>query len=411
MEVEDMKRKLKELGRDEAGQTFILVLILLLLGGLMIAPLLGFMGTGLKAGQAYEKRMAELYAADAGVEDALWQIMTKPAGLPQAEDDPPMPPYSIADVNGKQVNLITITYIDETTYRIEATATSVDVGSSTTIESYVNILSFTDFMNNSITSKGPVTLKPGSQVWGDPNPDYGDVVYGEEPAPSQDQVDDGDVRPITEEELNAWPNADDLHLYYWPDVEGSEPFPYPDGTVIDVKDTDNIGPLYCEGDLDIKCTNEGEVAQLHYVEGNGTEEELGTVYVKGDLNIAGPKDYKLDLNYQTIFVEGEIDIGSNCTITGSGCIVALGDIFFSPKLESTPDDFVFVMSVDGWLQLNPGAPSSDFYGSLAGNVDVQLQPGKQLHWSGPPPELRYPGAEPSPKNVIKTIRTWEIDPH
>ncbi|GAI66124.1 unnamed protein product, partial [marine sediment metagenome] len=54
----------------------------------------------------------------------------------------------------------------------------------------------------------------------------GDVVYGEEPAPSQDQVTGGDVRPINEEELNAWPNADDLHLYYWPHVKDSEPFPY-----------------------------------------------------------------------------------------------------------------------------------------------------------------------------------------
>lgn len=408
-----MKRKLKELGRDETGQVFILALIMLLLGGLIMAPLLGFMGTGLKAGQAYEKRMAELYAADAGVEDALWQIMTKPDELPQAEGEDPMG-YSIADVNGKEFvedpldHPIVITYIDETTYKIESTATSVDIGSSTTIESYINILSFTDFMNNSITSKGPVTLKPDSHVTGDPEEGVGDVVYGEEPAPSEGQVTDGEVRPINEDELNAWPNADDLHLYYWPHVEGS--VPYPDGTVIDVKDTPEIGPLYCEGDLDIKCTNEGEVAQLHWVEGNGTtEEEFGTVYVKGDLNIAGPKDYTLDLNFQTIFVEGKIDITDKCTITGSGCIVALGDIFFSPKLESSPDDFVFVMSVYGWLQLNPGAPSSDFYGSLAGNVDVQLQPGKQLHWSGPPPELKFPGAEPSDRNVIKAIRTWEID--
>jgi len=62
------------LRRDETGQAFILVLILLLLGGLMIGPLLGFMGTGLKAGQAYEQRMAEVYAADAGIEDAIWKI-------------------------------------------------------------------------------------------------------------------------------------------------------------------------------------------------------------------------------------------------------------------------------------------------------------------------------------------------
>jgi len=87
-----MKRKLKELVREETGQAFILVLILLLLGGLIMAPLLGFMGTGLKAGQAYEQRMAELYAADAGIEDAILKIMN---GLAPIE-------YGLT-VNGKDV--------------------------------------------------------------------------------------------------------------------------------------------------------------------------------------------------------------------------------------------------------------------------------------------------------------------
>ena len=53
----------------------ILALILLLVGGLVIAPLLNFMGTGLKVGkEVYENKMYETYAADAGVEDGLWQI-------------------------------------------------------------------------------------------------------------------------------------------------------------------------------------------------------------------------------------------------------------------------------------------------------------------------------------------------
>ncbi len=403
-----MKTVLSKLRRDETGQAFILVLILLILGGLIIAPLLGFMGTGLIAGQLNEKRMAELYAADAGVEDALWNIMDKNENLPTQPNEE----WELLmgdNVNGKVVYPIVITYIDETTYRINSTATT-DASSRTTIESYINILSFADFMDNAITSTGTVDLKSEGEnkamVYD------GDVVYCTGDPPSEEQVIAGDKGidgEVRHECVEGWPTAEQLHDYYWPDVESSEPFPYPDGTVIDVKDTDTIGPLYCEGDLDIKCTNEDEVAQLHHVEGNGIEEEFGTVYVKGDLKIAGPKDFTLNLNYQTIFVEGDIDIGDSCTITGSGCIVALGNIFFSPKFESSPDDFVFVMSVYGWLQFNPGAPSSDFYGSLAGDVDVQLKPGKSLNWTGPPPELKFPGAEPSTRNVIAAIRTWEID--
>ena len=160
-----MKTVLSKLRRDETGQAFILVLILLIVGGLIITPLLGFMSTGLIAGQLNEERMAELYAADAGIEDALWRIKTKAAGLPQAEGEDPME-YFIADVNGKDVDPVIITYIDEITYKIESTATSTD-GSSTTIVSYINILNFVLFTDNAITSMGDIGIGSGSVVTGD----------------------------------------------------------------------------------------------------------------------------------------------------------------------------------------------------------------------------------------------------
>ena len=65
---------LRSARREEAGQAFVIVLILMLVGGLIIAPLLGFMGTGLKSGEVFEQKTSELYAADAGIEDGIWQI-------------------------------------------------------------------------------------------------------------------------------------------------------------------------------------------------------------------------------------------------------------------------------------------------------------------------------------------------
>jgi hypothetical protein len=76
-----MKNIAKRLIRDEKGQTLALALILLAVGGLIAASLLGYMGTGLFAGQVYERKMAELYAADAGVEDALHNIVSPNATL------------------------------------------------------------------------------------------------------------------------------------------------------------------------------------------------------------------------------------------------------------------------------------------------------------------------------------------
>jgi hypothetical protein len=70
-----MKKMLNKLKMEEKGQAFILALILLAVGGLIIIPLLGFMGTGLMAARLIENKVDGTYAADAGVEDALWKIV------------------------------------------------------------------------------------------------------------------------------------------------------------------------------------------------------------------------------------------------------------------------------------------------------------------------------------------------
>ena len=81
--------------KGERGAVLILVLILLLVGSLIIIPLLSFMVTGLKTGQAYEQRMYELYAADAGINDGIWRV--KHGLLPDT-------PYRLdEDVNRKEV--------------------------------------------------------------------------------------------------------------------------------------------------------------------------------------------------------------------------------------------------------------------------------------------------------------------
>jgi hypothetical protein len=70
---------MKLFSQREGGQALILVLILLLLGGLMLPPMLSLASTGLKAGQLIEQKTDELYAADAGVEDAIWNTRTPDA--------------------------------------------------------------------------------------------------------------------------------------------------------------------------------------------------------------------------------------------------------------------------------------------------------------------------------------------
>ena len=62
------------IAKGESGQTFVAVLILLVVGGLMLPPLLGLVDTSAMTEDVRESILHEFYTADSGVEDALWQI-------------------------------------------------------------------------------------------------------------------------------------------------------------------------------------------------------------------------------------------------------------------------------------------------------------------------------------------------
>lgn len=85
-----MEKRMKSIASrfftDESGQALILVLALLVLGSLTIAPVLSHVGTALKTGEVYKVKTEKFYAADAGIEDAIWQI--KYDGLEPLFGDP-----------------------------------------------------------------------------------------------------------------------------------------------------------------------------------------------------------------------------------------------------------------------------------------------------------------------------------
>jgi hypothetical protein len=64
----------RKLFGNEKGLILPLVLIFMALGVIIMVPLLQYMGAGLKIGQKYQGFTDELYAADAGIQDGIWQI-------------------------------------------------------------------------------------------------------------------------------------------------------------------------------------------------------------------------------------------------------------------------------------------------------------------------------------------------
>jgi Tfp pilus assembly protein PilX len=372
---------MKKLIRGERGQAMVLALIMLLVSLLIATPLLSYMGTGLMSAQVYERRVAELYAADAGVEDAMWNIQHEVDEVMNLNACYPDWSYNMSDVNGKNME-VTITWVNNMTYRVVSTATGDDSG--TEIEAYVVAESkygdYTGILNNVLTSQGEIEIGPGSNI-----------------TPSE-----GEHSPV-EYYPGGWPPEEELVEFYLEQVEGVEPY------VLDTLDLDGVddsrGPFYRDGELEIVNT-ENTPATLTLT---------GTVFITGDTEIGVTgKDFTLDLNNQTIFVASNtsdphkaLEIGGKCSIEGFGIIIAIGDIYFAPNIEAGQTDPIFIMSVEGTTNLQPGG---DFYGSIAGSVEVDLQPGTSLNypegdeWFG---DLNFLiGVQ----QLIYSLSSWEVNP-
>jgi len=94
-----MKEWLSRIRKEEAGLVLPIVLVMLALGSLLIVPALNYVTTNLKAAEMVEENLEGLYAADAGIEDALWRIKNDmPASFPYS--------YQLSDVNGMSVDVV-----------------------------------------------------------------------------------------------------------------------------------------------------------------------------------------------------------------------------------------------------------------------------------------------------------------
>lgn len=355
--------------KNQRGQILPTALILLALGGFLVVPALSLITTNLIANRTIERANLELYAADAGVEKVLWNVIYNQPDftLPDDDEETVLPEFTVNDITvsariSKQAG---------EPYQITSTATSSD-GHSTTVICYID--AYTDyswFADSVIISANDVHIQSNSVVTG--NVTYAGTldnkgdIYG-------DEIYDPDLP-------NYWPTEEELSEFYWDDVSSAPTVPprhiinltgYTESSPFSIW---NGGPLYAQGDLTIK--------------GKGWARLDGTLYVEGDLTVM--PDCTIDLNNQTIFVKGSITFQPpGCTILGSGCIIAVGDVTFRPNTEGEPEEFVFVMSVEGKATIQP---NGTLYGSVAGYYQtVDLYPGTELTLTEVPDEgLNFPG--------------------
>ena len=405
-----MKAIVKRAIKDEKGAALALALVLLVVGGLILTPLLGLMSTGLLAGQAYERHTDRLYAADAGVEDAIWRIQTNSLTFNANNYSYPNP----LNVNGKNVSVVVYRYDwdptcgENFTYQILSTVITDDGGgtatvvNSTAINAHLSVsyLDLANLLNNAIVSDTFIGIKNDVYVTG--NVTSGGAVDNKGTV-------NGTIREYAELD---WPTAGDLSAYYMDDVDDLDPpFPYNDPLNV-AGGNITLDALYRDGDWTI----------YNGMNTPGTVKLSGTVYVKGDLEVGVTNnDFTLDLNGETIFVESAsadpqkaIEIGGKCTVIGSGCIIAVGDVYFAPKGDvGSEDHFVLVMSVDGTTTLRP---SGTYYGCIAGDLSVDVQSGANAAITHTSPEgigLNIPWGpfdidKPPPVTGLR-IESWEIE--
>ena len=340
---------MKLLKNGQSGQALIMALILLVLGSLLVVPILNLAATSLNYHRVVQRHTLETYAADSGVEYALCELGNDPEGY---QTNPLQDSFIVTD---RTVD-VTAEHLGDDIYKITSIATT-DSNSSTTIESYVHISPYPAFFNNAITSKGDIEIQPGAVV-------DGDIQY-------EGELDNKGT--ITGEEIEAtvenWPTADGLSNFYWVDDVIS-------GSSIDISSGTEaapylIGPGHTTGDLTIT--------------GSGVAALDGTLYVQGSLTFQPGTGIKL--NEETIYAEVDITMQPGTDLWGPGCVIAVGDVKFQPHLGTGEEAFILVMSVEGEVQFQP---ENDFYGSLAGNVTVNLQPNCTLNTTEPDDDLDFP---------------------
>jgi len=356
----------------ERGQVLAMSLVLLMLGGFLVIPLLDLMNGSIVYSRTIEDYNDRYYTADAGLQYALWAIKKDPSMLPPAEPAEEATieldfPEADETLNGVAAIAVTITNLGDHIYRIISTATGTN-GRIVQIQCDVYFFNLSHLAMGAMTSDCGVTVQNSTID--------GDIYYC-------DDCGDAKINNSTYDNLydkcqTNWPTADELKTFYGDDVDKDNPFPY--ATIYASQYPQGIGPLYRNGNLTIDNTDKN----------NPTLTLNGTIYVTGNLAAAqaGSKKYTLNLNGKTIFVEGSISFASGVTVTGSGCIIAVGDINFQPNIASSNTDFILVMSVNGKVNFQP---NGSFYGALVGDSSVDMKNGTII-WTDPTGKgLDFPG--------------------
>jgi hypothetical protein len=110
-----------------------------------------------------------------------------------------------------------------------------------------------------------------------------------------------------------------------------------------------------------------------YSDNNGNmdiseSQDLGPIYIPGNLDIT-KQDITINLT-GTIYVEGEIRASKEYTMTGSGSIVGVGDIYLSKVANYGIEGDTVIMSLNGDIIFKKDATINAFVYAPNGNFEI-----------------------------------------
>jgi len=356
--VKRLRRAVKEINRRQNGQVLIMMLIVLALGGIVLAPTLNHAATSIKHQQLIETDALELYAADSGIDYALFKLSN---GETDIGDYP---------LNGKTVSVNITGPDEEGNYLITSTAITSPGGSSTTIESYIESIpgGELDIFDGALSSKGDIWLKLPATV-------SGDMYIGGTMKPADFEPTDGEVIPVATDNFPT--QADD---YEFAQTLKDEALLGGTSLVsLHISSDTPFGPLYIDGDLYIDGVVTVNLTGIVYVQDNITVKKdvtiIGTgslIAEDGDISIEKLPEFETDGDSIIMSLYGNIDFKKE------GIIEAL---IYAPigKIDFWKDTIVIggvvgaeiEASKDGSFTYVPATSDIDYPGSLPASLNVR----------------------------------------
>ncbi len=404
-----LKGSVRRFCRDEHGHIFIIALIILAIGSLTLAPLLNYMGTGLKAGQTYENKTMEFYAADSGIEDAIWHILNNGeflAGVPgttsnlisyywdESSTETGLPPYPDTGYESLKYQLshpindcdveVILTRIPGGVFVVTSTAIKDD--SSTAIRTFIE----PSYVVTTIPGSGPSGVFENAATALDGNVNIGGNVYiSSTPDPGNANIHaNGDVNfsgaaATVDGNVTA---TGEISPEDYPGISGDS---QPGADAVSPPDVD-IDQLIAEAEAEGDIYNNN----VSFSGGPpGQTDTLGPTRINGNLTIGANRTVVLQ---GTVYVDGTISVGANSLVKGGYTIVATGDVDFTGTSELGLEDIPFVISTGGditatgtsWVSAVMYAMDGDV--TLKGNFTVKGSVIGNNVYSQGNPNIMYP---------------------